>query len=500
MGFMVGALSLRAQLPTGSTAPDFVAQDINGQTHHLYELLEAGKIVLIEISATWCAPCWVYHNSQALQDLYAQHGPQGTDRLRVFWIEGDPSTNVNCIFGPAGCNGGSAGNYTQGVEYPILDNAGIAESYQISYYPSLFIICPNKRLYEVDPLSAEDLWEKASTCPVAHGSNNAGIFEHSFGSDLTEVCGEKELLPQFLLTNLGTSPLTQATIQLKWNNNAVQTLEWTGNLPTYGEAAISLSPLTITQSGTLETAVASINHGASDEDFSNNEQLDNFPQAKNFNTTQVLLKIRTDSYGEETYWEVRDEVGAVLEFGGNQSVGPYGGGAFPLGTPIGPGAYPSLTIIRDTLELPENGCYSIHFSDAYGDGMCCDFGAGYFRMYNLNAPNAPVLSGGEFDDYSRRAFGAGVLTAVEDPVWNYHLEVFPNPAKERLYLSWQIPGNQSPAIRIYNAFGQLYRDIPNLPDGSDVWQLDVINWPGGVYFVQARVSGRTFTKSFVIEN
>jgi hypothetical protein len=214
----------------------------------------------------------------------------------------------------------------------------------------------------------------------------------------------------------------------------------------------------------------------------------------------VLLKIRTDSYGEETYWEVRDEAGLVLEYGGNQLVGPFGGGAFPLGTPIGPGAYPSMTIIRDTLELPENGCYSIHFSDAYGDGMCCDFGAGYFRMYNLDDPNLPVLSGGEFDDYARRAFGAGVTTALEEPTRDRHLEVFPNPARDRLNLLWETPGNQPATIRIFNAIGQIYQDVTKLPVGNEVWQVDVSNWPVGVYFVQGSVSGRTFTTSFIVEN
>ncbi|MCC7467087.1 MAG: T9SS type A sorting domain-containing protein, partial [Saprospiraceae bacterium] len=469
------------------------------QTHHLYELLDAGKIVLIEISATWCAPCWVYHNSQALQDLYAEHGPQGTDRLRVFWIEGDPSTNTNCIYGPAGCNGGSAGDYTQGVAYPILDNADIANTYQIAYYPTLYIICPNKRLYEVDPLSAEDLWEKASTCPVAHGANNAGIFEYATGALLHEICGTQEVNPHFLLTNVGTTPLTQATIELKWNNSTVQTLEWTGDLPTYGEAPVTFQPLSITNTGSLPASISQINYGVGDEDLENNDRIDNFSKAKNFNSTQVLLKIRTDQYGEETYWELRDDEGAVLEFGGNQLVGPNGGGAFPLGTPIGPGTYPSLTIIRDTLELPANGCYSIHFSDAYGDGMCCDFGAGYFRMYNLDDPNVPILSGGEFDNYARRAFGAGVISATSETIWEHNLEIFPNPASSQVHIDIVTPSVPVTGIRIFNAFGQLITVLPNQTGGNTSWQVEVGSWPAGVYFVQTSVGGQVVSRSFVVE-
>ncbi|HAD11436.1 MAG TPA: hypothetical protein DCF33_03255 [Saprospirales bacterium] len=492
-----GAFSLAAQLPAGSTAPDFTAQDINGQTHHLYDILESGKIVILEISATWCAPCWVYHTSQALQDLYAAHGPSGDDKLRILWIEGDPSTNINCIYGPAGCNGGSVGDYTQGVEYPIIDNAAIANAYQITYFPSLFVICPNKRLFEVDPLSAEDLWEKANVCPVAYGTNNAGIFAFDPGTQLNELCGVQEIQPNFQLTNLGAAPLTQATIELLWNNNVVQTLQWSGQLSTYGEAGIVFDPISVNNSGTLQTTVSSINNAAIEDDFSNNEREDNFAQAKQFNTTDVVLKIKTDSYGEETYWEVRDDFGTVLEFGGNKEVGPLGGGAFPLGAPIGPGAYPSLTIIRDTLHLPENGCYSIHISDAYGDGMCCDFGAGYYRMYNLDNPNNPVISGGEFDDYARRAFGAGVLSATQEALMPVSLELFPNPATDLLHIAWETSSSLPVQLRIYNGIGQLQHETTESA-AMQQWNLNVAQWPQGVYFLYLTQGGQIRTTAFMV--
>lgn len=496
------ALRLSAQLPDGSVAPDFMAQDIWGQNHHLYDILDSGKIVVIEISATWCAPCWVYHTSHYLQDLYDAHGPAGDDKLRVFWVEGDPSTNINCIFGPAGCNGGSAGDYTSGVTYPILDNAGIAADYQITYYPTLFIICPNKKVYEVDPLNAEGLWEKAVECPVTLGANNAGIFQYDPGSALTEICGTQMMGPTFALTNLGSMPLTQASIELKWNNNTVQNLQWTGNLPTYGEAQIYLDNQNISTAGTLKTTILNINNGTGDEDFSNNVQNHHFTLAQSFNSTQVLLKIRTDNYGNETYWEVRDESGAVLEFGGNQDVGPYGGGGFPLGVPTGPGSYPNLTIIRDTLHLPANGCYSIHFSDAYGDGMCCDFGTGYYRLYNLDNPGLALISGGEFDDYSRRAFGASGVSATNNLLQNIDIQLFPNPVSDFLTIDVESPAGLEISAQVFSALGQRQYDFPTEPVhiSGNVWRLSVADWPQGLYFLQVQLDGQRITKTFQVQH
>ncbi len=495
------AMRLSAQLPNGSIAPDFTAQDIQGQTHHLYDILESDKIVILEISATWCPPCWVYHTSNALQDLYAEHGPSGDDKLRVLWVEGDPSTNLNCLYGQAGCNGGSAGNFVDGTPYPILDNSDIANTYQIGYYPTIYIICPNKKLYEVDPLDADGLWEKAKQCPVAHGVNNAGIFEYHPGTDLHELCGVQGLSPKFNLTNLGTAPLTAATIDLKWSNNTVQTLQWTGYLPTYGEAVINLANQNVSNDGILKTTISNINYGAGDEDFSNNVRNDNFTQAVEFSSTQVLLKIRTDSYGEETYWEVRDDNGLVLEFGGNQDVGPNGGGAFPLGAPLGPGAYPSTSIIRDTLELPANGCYSFHITDAYGDGICCNFGTGYYRLYNLDDPATPLIFGGEFTEYSRRAFGAGVVSGVSDLAQQLDLQLFPNPASTYLNLSFEVPASTEVSGNVFNALGQLQFQFPiekALPSGVD-WQLQVSDWPAGLYYLQLKIGSEIVSRSFVVD-
>lgn len=152
---------VRAQLPNGSIAPDFTATDINGQSHNLYSLLNQGYTVYLDISATWCGPCWNYHNTHAFENLWQQYGPPGTDNVYCLMIEGDPSTNTNCIYGPSGCNNSTWGNWTTGVSYPIIDNADVANLYQISYFPTIYMICSNdKKVYEVGQLSASGLWNK----------------------------------------------------------------------------------------------------------------------------------------------------------------------------------------------------------------------------------------------------------------------------------------------------------------------------------------------------
>jgi len=100
-----------AQLPNGSIAPDWTLTDLNGDTYNLYDELNDGKSIVLDISATWCPPCWTYHTSGVLEALYEDYGPDGTDQIRVFMVEADDATNLACLYGSAGCNNSTMGDF-----------------------------------------------------------------------------------------------------------------------------------------------------------------------------------------------------------------------------------------------------------------------------------------------------------------------------------------------------------------------------------------------------
>ena len=143
-----------AQLPDWSMAPDFTLPDTEGTDHTLYDYLDDGYSVVLDFSATWCGPCWNYHQGGTLEEIYNDYGPDGEDKVMVFMVEADPGTSLPCIYGPAGCSGGSIGDWTEGTSYPILnpeapDAAAVNNAFQINYYPTLYGVAPNGDVLEI---------------------------------------------------------------------------------------------------------------------------------------------------------------------------------------------------------------------------------------------------------------------------------------------------------------------------------------------------------------
>jgi PKD repeat protein len=161
-----------AQLADGSEAPDWTLTDLDGNTHTLYDELDAGRQVYLVFSATWCGPCWNYHNTGHMESIYEDFGPNGTNEARVYFIEADLGTAEACLYGPSGCNGTTQGNWVDGIPFPIINLTStngptVASDYQIAFYPTVYTVCPDKRIYETGQASSGVLETYMTSCEMA---------------------------------------------------------------------------------------------------------------------------------------------------------------------------------------------------------------------------------------------------------------------------------------------------------------------------------------------
>lgn len=315
----VFCLAAHAQLPNGSTAPDFTLTDLNGTTWNLYTLLAQGKTVFIDVSATWCGPCWGYHNSHALAHLYDHHGPAGTlsQDVMVFFIEGDGSTTLADL---QGTGGNTQGDWITGTPYPICNPTGNTAStfnsnYQIAYYPTIYRICPDKKTFEVGQAGEGALINSIGTCAW---TLDAGL--STTGTIASPNCNTSIPLPTYTLKNNGSTALTSATIQYQLDSNTPQTQPWSGSLAQNATAAISLPALTGLSAGThtMTVKVLSPNNGT-DQNNTNNPVVIPFLAG---GTTGVTAPL-TDPFTSSNNFIVSNPDGNIT-FGLYQGVGGFG--------------------------------------------------------------------------------------------------------------------------------------------------------------------------------
>lgn len=478
----------QAQMPDGSVVPNFTTTDLNGNTIELYDLLDQGYTVAIDVFATWCGPCWNYHNTGALKDYWNQYGPDGTGEVYVIGIEGDPTTTIDEIYG---IGASTWGDWTEGVPYPIADASDVADLLQISYYPTIYFICQNRIIREAGQIGATQMYGLNDDCEQPAGANNAAILAYQ-GFEGT-ICGEATFAPSVTMQNLGTEVMTAATIEVSVGGAVVETVNWTGNLETFQTTDVNFSMVTVGQGDDLSINVTAVNN-STDEDLSNN--LWNAEvSAPVLETVNATLEVKTDQYGYETYWAVLDETNEIIAEGGNTQVGLNGGGQQAVNS----GGYGNNTTNVEEVSLPANGCYKLVVVDDWGDGICCAYGAGYYKLFDENG--VEILTGGEFEASVEENFEEkGIVDNVTTVQTLSEINVFPNPTQNIATITMTLVEATDLVVELVDVTGKVVQSLDKgtLTAGNYVLPLDMSQVPAGMYNVVVK-SGNAVTVERVVK-
>ena len=402
------------------------------------------------------------------------YGPDGTNEVMVLMVEADPSTALDCLYDDPSCFN-TLGDWTEGISFPIINNNTIGDLYDISYFPTIYHICPNRIVREAGQSSADQFYALNSDCQMVTGVNNAAIlqykgFEGSF-------CGSITFTPSITFQNLGTGDLTSATFELSVNGSLSETIEWTGSLTTYQYEDITFSEVTATEETMVEIKVTQAN-GAADEDTSNDVITAAITLAPMANYSHLTLKLRTDSYPDETSWQVKNAAGMTIAMGGNYSS--------------------TNTVYTEEIAVPANDCYEFIITDTYGDGICCSYGPGYYQLLD---PDGNVLfEGGEFESEYIEPFEVEGATASKELEAVSELNVFPNPVGTQLNIGFNLTQTMPLDVAIYNTLGQEVQTVSNqqFAAGNHTLNVATDKLTNGVYFVRFANGEKQVSTKFTV--
>lgn len=476
------ATSASAQLPDGSIAPNFTATDIDGNTWTLYDLLDDGYTVVMDISAAWCGPCWSYHNSGALENLYNTYGP-GTsyDKVMVLFIEGESQNTGAQITGTSGSGAlYSQGDWTVGTPYPIIDDATIADDYQISYFPTIYTICPNRVLHESGQINTASHWSDVQTCPEAATGLNASMLSYD---GETIVCGNLNM--PVTIQNMGTTTLSSATINVKQGATTLATYNWSGSLPTYNTASHTFTGVAVTN-----PAVVTVEVTTSGDAVAGDNSLDPGLIPAEDATQNLYFNLFLDWYCSETTWELKNSAGTVVEEGGPYNCSASNGGGAD-----------AFTWKNYDWNVPM-GCYQLFLYDSYGDGLeSTNYGQPQDGQWDLRDGGYNVLWSGtaDFGDETKGGVNVNTVAGVAEVSGNRGVTIGPNPTDGDVTLTVNLAAAGMVSLRVYDVLGQVVLGFDRqMGMGANVMPMDLRDLNDGVYVFNIVADGKTITRKVTV--
>ncbi len=473
MLFLSFSKNSNAQIADGTFVPNFIAKDINGKTQNLYALLQDGYKVVIDVSATWCSPCWDYHLTGALEDLHRNYGPDGSKEVFVLFIEGDDGTTLEDL---QGTGDNTYGDWTANTPYPIIDDGGfIGDLLEVAYYPTIYTVCSDGRIYESERLTTQGHYDFANelSCQAIKNDVAIGLKEKNLGFCQTPFNASVNI------TNAGTAAITSANITMEGCDECPISKTWEGNLNYFETTDVTFEDIFETES----SANLTFKIDSEDGNLGNNNTSLEVSIGSIPSTTEWTIELFTDCFPDETSWEIKDGEGKIVAESPQYSD-------------------EGIEII-ETISLPSDGCYTMILNDSYGDGLNgSSYGDcmidGSFKCYSEFGEILMVDGVTAFSTLLETSEASTMVSIDELNVGQ--MTISPNPGKDFINISMEKIDAQSMSLDLINVTGQslITRYFSNV-QGDISETFDVSSFSKGIYFLKISLDDAFTTRKVVVE-
>lgn len=289
------------------------------------------------------------------------------------------------------------------------------------------------------------------------GSVSPAIIE---AKQMTKISCSNENSFYAKILNVGTTTLESMTINLKIDGEVVDEYQWEGSLEQYKLQSIDFNLEVPEGEHTLTYEI--VNANGTSVNQSKTIDIVSKPWVE-FTTDKdempLIIDVRQDKYGEQITWEIIKSDMTVVASGG-----PY---ELLSGST-------ATKLHRVNVNVPSDECLRFIIRDSGGNGICCQYGSGY---YKIKTDGAVLIDGsGEFGSEAFHDISIVKTTDVEEFNSKETYKIFPNPTKNVI----NIEGENMSQIMMYNSLGQMVKSIEC--DNNNM-TIDTSDLENGVYIV-----------------
>ena len=177
--------------------------------------------------------------------------------------------------------------------------------------------------------------------------------------------------------------------------------------------------------------------------------------------TDIKVYIVQDQFGEQITWDIINSAGDVVASGG------------PYQHLIGSGS--TQVNVANVNGIATNECYLFRIYDSNGNGICCNYGNGYYYLKDAQG-NRFIEGEGDYGEGTTNLFSIHKHGDAVNETMSSSFNIYPNPANSKIY----VDGENVGAVEVYNSLGQKVATV----EGTEHTSVDVTSFENGVYVVR----------------
>ena len=286
-----------------------------------------------------------------------------------------------------------------------------------------------------------------------------------------------------VINNSGVAELTSLKFEVSVDNAEPVVKTWEGNAAPGQTFKVAFNVDMTEGSHNVNVKIVEANGEEYEESKSLSVKKEGWVEYKTESAeTEMTIEVVQDKYGSQITWELLGSDYSVLASGG-----PYENLKGQV----------AIELHRTSVKVPMGECVKFVIKDSKSNGICCQYGDGFYRILNSKGK---VIVNGAGDFGAEASCVVSIVEGVEEePEPGEGIEevtssinMYPNPVNDKLYIEAEMEVEE---VVVYDVFGRPQDHKTTRLQGNLV--VDVANLNSGIYFVKVVTENGEAVQRFI---